>query len=339
MPSSSESAAPSACPESSVPPALGGPGISRLSSFLSRSLTQLQPQNSQPDTLGFRSTACAPSALLTPAGTQASALPGASPPKATGMAVSSPESAQPAPSQPPGSAGHRSGLPSYKMRLLGLQDVRMDSFSVGDEAGQGAQLVSSISGGQGGYNGGANLDGRTRGTQPAGGSNSSAAEPGENLQQSGPSSQAQRRHVQKAEAPEPAVAGFGAVPGCGVAAMAIPTMMALAAAGPPSEPLLLEAAGLRLQVPASINCHLRDYQRDGVRFLFRQFSQGKGGILADDMGLGKTIQSIGERLLASPCHIPPLLQACSVFMVSLCIPLALQPSSQPCWVSMAMSGT
>ena len=79
--------------------------------------------------------------------------------------------------------------------------------------------------------------------------------------------------------------------------MAIPTMMALAAAGPPSEPLLLEAAGLRLQVPASINCHLRDYQRDGVRFLFRQFSQGKGGILADDMGLGKTIQSIGERLL------------------------------------------
>ena len=48
-----------------------------------------------------------------------------------------------------------------------------------------------------------------------------------------------------------------------------------------------------MQVPASVNRHLRDYQRDGVRFLHRQFSQGKGGILADDMGLGKTVQSIG----------------------------------------------
>lgn len=30
----------------------------------------------------------------------------------------------------------------------------------------------------------------------------------------------------------------------------------------------------------------------GVQFLFRQYSQGIGGILADDMGLGKTIQTI-----------------------------------------------
>ena len=30
----------------------------------------------------------------------------------------------------------------------------------------------------------------------------------------------------------------------------------------------------------------------GVEFLFRQYGQSIGGILADDMGLGKTVQSI-----------------------------------------------
>lgn len=48
------------------------------------------------------------------------------------------------------------------------------------------------------------------------------------------------------------------------------------------------------QVPASINRFLREYQRDGVRFLFRQYSRDKGGILADDMGLGKTVQVKGS---------------------------------------------
>lgn len=48
-----------------------------------------------------------------------------------------------------------------------------------------------------------------------------------------------------------------------------------------------------MQVPANINKFLRSYQRDGVRFLFRQYAQNKGGILADDMGLGKTVQTIG----------------------------------------------
>ncbi|KAL7414184.1 P-loop containing nucleoside triphosphate hydrolase protein [Mrakia frigida] len=46
-------------------------------------------------------------------------------------------------------------------------------------------------------------------------------------------------------------------------------------------------------VPQSINVHLRDYQRDGVSFLFDKWKQGRGGILGDDMGLGKTIQAIG----------------------------------------------
>ncbi len=40
-----------------------------------------------------------------------------------------------------------------------------------------------------------------------------------------------------------------------------------------------------MSVPASIAKYLREYQKDGVRFLFRQYAKGKGGVLADDMGL------------------------------------------------------
>jgi SNF2 family DNA or RNA helicase len=39
-----------------------------------------------------------------------------------------------------------------------------------------------------------------------------------------------------------------------------------------------------VQIPASINMFLRDYQRAGVEFLFRQYNNGIGGILGDDMG-------------------------------------------------------
>lgn len=45
-------------------------------------------------------------------------------------------------------------------------------------------------------------------------------------------------------------------------------------------------------VPAAINCFLRSYQRDGVRFLYRSYAEGRGALLGDDMGLGKTIQVI-----------------------------------------------
>ncbi|PPQ68987.1 hypothetical protein CVT25_009172 [Psilocybe cyanescens] len=58
----------------------------------------------------------------------------------------------------------------------------------------------------------------------------------------------------------------------------------------------------RVKIPATINTYLRDYQRDGVKFLYRQYKAGKGGLLGDDMGLvshltsnlrvGKTIQTI-----------------------------------------------
>ncbi|KAK3596134.1 hypothetical protein CHS0354_027404 [Potamilus streckersoni] len=46
----------------------------------------------------------------------------------------------------------------------------------------------------------------------------------------------------------------------------------------------------QIKIPAQVNANLRDYQKDGVRWLcfLRRF--GFGGILADDMGLGKTLQ-------------------------------------------------
>lgn len=40
-----------------------------------------------------------------------------------------------------------------------------------------------------------------------------------------------------------------------------------------------------IQVPASINTHLRDYQRDGVRFFWERYQENRGGLLGDDMGL------------------------------------------------------
>lgn len=45
-----------------------------------------------------------------------------------------------------------------------------------------------------------------------------------------------------------------------------------------------------LKVPATINQYLRKYQQQGIVFLYKQYSVGKGAILADDMGLGKTVQ-------------------------------------------------
>ena len=45
-----------------------------------------------------------------------------------------------------------------------------------------------------------------------------------------------------------------------------------------------------LQVPGLINQYLRDYQRDGIRFLYSHFAKDQGGLLGDDMGLGKTVQ-------------------------------------------------
>lgn len=47
-------------------------------------------------------------------------------------------------------------------------------------------------------------------------------------------------------------------------------------------------------VPYTINRYLRDYQREGARFLYGHYRQGRGCILGDDMGLGKTVQVSGH---------------------------------------------
>lgn len=45
------------------------------------------------------------------------------------------------------------------------------------------------------------------------------------------------------------------------------------------------------EVCANINAHLRDYQREGVQWLFDSYKKKmQGVILGDEMGLGKTIQ-------------------------------------------------
>ncbi|KAH0579842.1 hypothetical protein H2248_002670 [Termitomyces sp. 'cryptogamus'] len=49
-------------------------------------------------------------------------------------------------------------------------------------------------------------------------------------------------------------------------------------------PLYLDAEK-QIAVPAVINTYLRDYQRDGVQFFYRQYAEGRGGLLGDDMGL------------------------------------------------------
>ena len=58
-------------------------------------------------------------------------------------------------------------------------------------------------------------------------------------------------------------------------------------------PLILSNEnGKLIQVPATLNQHLRDYQKDGVRFLFEHYEKNEGALLGDDMGLGKTVQII-----------------------------------------------
>lgn len=43
-------------------------------------------------------------------------------------------------------------------------------------------------------------------------------------------------------------------------------------------------------VPYTINRYLRDYQREGIRFIYKNYIGSRGCILGDDMGLGKTVQ-------------------------------------------------
>ncbi|MBS4014343.1 MAG: DEAD/DEAH box helicase [Bacteroidetes bacterium] len=50
--------------------------------------------------------------------------------------------------------------------------------------------------------------------------------------------------------------------------------------------------GKSIEVPASINAVLRNYQVEGYRWMYFLYKNGFGGVLADDMGLGKTLQAI-----------------------------------------------
>ncbi|XP_041644210.1 DNA excision repair protein ERCC-6-like 2 [Cheilinus undulatus] len=54
------------------------------------------------------------------------------------------------------------------------------------------------------------------------------------------------------------------------------------------------------RVPYTINRYLRDYQREGIRFIYKSYIRSRGCILGDDMGLGKTVQIIG--FLAAVLH-------------------------------------
>ena len=49
---------------------------------------------------------------------------------------------------------------------------------------------------------------------------------------------------------------------------------------------------LDIQVPVHINGFLREYQRDGVRFFYKLFKEGHGGVLGDDMGLVSVVHSV-----------------------------------------------
>ncbi|MFL0504337.1 SNF2 helicase associated domain-containing protein [Ureibacillus sp. 179-F W5.1 NHS] len=55
---------------------------------------------------------------------------------------------------------------------------------------------------------------------------------------------------------------------------------------------LLHPSSLHFEVPSSLKDQLRDYQKNGFKWMKALAHYGFGGVLADDMGLGKTIQSI-----------------------------------------------
>ncbi|MEX1368013.1 MAG: DEAD/DEAH box helicase, partial [Nannocystaceae bacterium] len=62
-------------------------------------------------------------------------------------------------------------------------------------------------------------------------------------------------------------------------------------------------------VPDDVQATLRDYQRDGVKWLAFLRTAELGGLLADDMGLGKTLQALcavqGRTLIVAPTSVLP----------------------------------
>ncbi len=60
-----------------------------------------------------------------------------------------------------------------------------------------------------------------------------------------------------------------------------------------------EIKNVKVNIPKEIDSVLRDYQREGVKWLAQLAAFGFGGILADDMGLGKTLQVIAFSMSVS----------------------------------------
>ena len=46
----------------------------------------------------------------------------------------------------------------------------------------------------------------------------------------------------------------------------------------------LDSSDPDIQIPSSISRYLKEYQKSGVQFLYKQYREGHGGILGDDMG-------------------------------------------------------
>jgi SNF2 family DNA or RNA helicase len=59
-----------------------------------------------------------------------------------------------------------------------------------------------------------------------------------------------------------------------------------------------------LPLPKAFNCEMREYQSEGLNWLYWLQSSGLGGCLADDMGLGKTIQTLALLQHNNEVHKP-----------------------------------
>jgi superfamily II DNA or RNA helicase len=72
-------------------------------------------------------------------------------------------------------------------------------------------------------------------------------------------------------------------------------------------------AQVTLDLPPALDQQLRDYQREGVRFLLGLTRWAPGACLLDEMGLGKTIQSVA--LLVARRQLGPALVVCPTSLV------------------------
>ena len=75
-----------------------------------------------------------------------------------------------------------------------------------------------------------------------------------------------------------------------------------------------ESSNYKPEVPSDLHATLREYQKEGYRWMSRLNYWGAGALLADDMGLGKTIQTItfllakaqeGPALVVAPASVAP----------------------------------